>query len=108
MTNVLPEHEIPTWLIAASDQRAAKIGQTLGDMPEHMMELAAGMVIESFLTEPTAETDEELERWNRSCDNCGKLCGESEMATATITRLIQDRFRVSLTVGACRSCWDAA
>jgi len=101
----------PPWLAAKTDQKVAF-------MAEHgALDLArenGSMFIMSLLDEGEEEmTDEERERWERSCDNCGKYVPpEPERANYTAfytgyTARTVDGVQIMLAFGVCGTCKEA-
>lgn len=93
----------PGWLIEKVDQRIALIRQS------GAFEVAAEEqpLIFSFLDEGDHEmTSEELERWERTCDHCGKYVpdqGTETFYTGHVARTIEGR-QVILAFGVCGTC----
>jgi hypothetical protein len=95
----------PRWLTTAADLRIGfMLEQMGGDVPEGYP------FILTPLTEPPEHfTDEERERWERTCDNCGKFCPEdTEFYTGAIGREVTEDTRIEIMFGACPACVGAA
>lgn len=89
----------PSWLTAKVDQRLAL-------MEDHIpMESVGDALIVSMLTEPPPNaTPEQMEVWERSCDNCGKHC-PGDFYTGHVSRTLHGK-PVRITFGVCPSCKD--
>lgn len=97
-----PQDE-PPWLTAKVDQRLAlMVEKTGGKFPE-------GALVAMPLTEPDdGASQEEIERWDRSCDNCGKFIPLGELLyTGSLMRELESGQRVLINFGACATCVDA-
>lgn len=98
------------WLSAKVDQRVAL-------MVEHgALDIArenGTLFVMSLLDEGDEEmTSEELERWERTCDNCGRYIppgatpGENGFYTGYTTRTVED-VQIMLAFGVCGTCKEA-
>lgn len=94
----------PRWLATAADQRIGFMLEEMGGVPEGFP------FILTPLTEPPENfTDEQRERWERTCDNCGTYCPEdTEFYTGSIGRVVGPEARVEIMFGACAACVGAA
>jgi hypothetical protein len=95
--------EEPPWLIAQIDQRIA-------DIKTEMLDAAASAdapFVMTFLNEPDpGATAEEQDRWERSCDHCGRYCPEDgpvDFYTGHAVRTVEDR-QVLIAFGICDVC----
>ena len=89
----------PAWLLDLIDQRMALIEKDAANLP------AEAALILTPVTEPSeGATDEEYQRWDRTCDNCGKDCTRSDFFTGHAVRRLKDGRRVYLTFGVCSTC----
>lgn len=97
------EHE-PLWLTAAVDQRLALMKSMLPfrALPE------GTQIIMTPLAEPAeGATRAELERWERSCDNCKVYCEPgADFFTGVVARKFHE-IEISFTFGMCKRCKDA-
>lgn len=92
----------PAWLIAKVDQRLAQMSQAM-DTPEGRFALSLTDIVLTPLAEPPeGATPLEFERWDKTCDNCGKHCPTS-LYTGHVMRLHLGT-RVNLTFGVCPEC----
>lgn len=87
----------PAWLMAAIDQRIAKVDEALGsNIPE--------AIVMTMLTEPEGDNSE---RWERTCDNCGTFVPEgTEFFTGTVSGKLRTGMPIVITFGSCRACKD--
>jgi len=99
--------EGPSWLLPMVKARVnfmlAEMGGALPD---------GYPIILTTLTEPVEGTSQaDRERWERTCDHCGRFCGDGEdfytgsmgLEAMTGTRVQ----RVEVTFGMCPECADA-
>ncbi len=91
----------PAWLTHLIDQRVA---------PLQELDLSGHQIVLLTLTEPIeGSTPEVTERWERTCDKCGRYCpphpeGEDpQFYTGQAMRIIQDR-QVIISFGLCAVC----
>lgn len=90
----------PSWLTARADQRLALMLEKAGDNFPH------GALVTTPLTEP--EPGGDFERWDRSCDNCGKYVAEGELLwTGSVFRVTPKGSQVIINFGACADCKNA-
>jgi len=96
---MIPE---PAWLTAKVDARIAEIRKGGAfDLAESVQP-----IVMTFLDEGSPHmTDEERERWERTCDNCERYCPEGGMAfyTGHVLRMEEGR-QVILAYGVCDDC----
>lgn len=94
--------ELPPWLRAMVDQRLALMSEM---MDPDLVKDAGPSVVMTPLTEPgEGATQEELERWDRTCDRCGKDCTENHLFyTGNLTEDWQG-IQVIFTFGVCHKC----
>lgn len=96
-----PQHiKEPAWLLAKIDQRIALFTDR---MPEDLVK-PYGIVM-TPLTEPRpGATVEEMERWERTCDNCDIYVPEGQVFyTGHSSRVIHGKQAI-VTFGACARC----
>ena len=102
--------EQPTWLMAKVDQRVALMVEkgALDTARE-----AGSTFIFSFLDEGDHEmTKEELARWERTCDNCGRYIpedapeGPDGFYTGHLARTVEG-IQIMLAFGVCGTCKEA-
>jgi hypothetical protein len=92
----------PAWLLAKVDQRLTLMREKVGE-PEVFKKLGAPDLILTPLSEPLTEpTPEQLERWDRTCDNCGKYCPH-DLWTGSVSR-DWGGLQVVMTFGVCPDC----
>lgn len=98
----MTEATAPVWLVAMADARVAFMLDQMGGVP------AGYPFVLTPLTEPPLDhTEEQRERWERSCDNCGTYCPDgTDFLTGLIGRDIGDT-RIEITFGACPECAEA-
>lgn len=96
----------PAWLLAAVDQHLARIKGTVGTNLDRLTEVMP--IITTPLTEPApGASKEEMERWERVCDNCGTYVEEGVIFfTGSVQRTI-GKMPVLIFFGCCRTCKDA-
>jgi hypothetical protein len=93
----------PPWLTAKIDRRLAEI------RARGAFEVAAETqpIIMTFLDEGHPDmTDEDRQRWERTCDNCGRYCephGEMTFYTGHALRVVDGR-QVLMAYGVCDEC----
>lgn len=90
----------PAWLSAKVDQRIAfMLDKSGGWFPE-------GAVIATPLVEPEENaTKEEVDRYERTCDNCGAFVPEGTLFfTGTSSRTLASGHQVLVFFGACDQC----
>ena len=99
------EHPSPPWLIAAVDQVVARMAHQLGvpvdstDTP-----LAQYGLIMVPLKEPhEGATAKDFERWERTCDNCGKVCIDEPFWSGAYQRPAWGALLL-IGYGACKDC----
>lgn len=98
----------PAWLTAKVDQRLAFMAEQFGaaGTTDQMIEAflkAQPTVLFTPLTEPPENaTDAEFERWDRTCDNCGKHC-TGRFFTGSVVREKWDT-QVIFMFGTCETC----
>lgn len=80
-------------------------------MAEHQVELANAMkatssnIVVTFLNEPAdSATPEEREKWERTCDNCGRYCPDDEQFYSAMALRPLLNGRVEITFGSCLGC----
>lgn len=92
----------PAWLLAKVDQRLALMKEALGELGIRRLKSYTGVII-TPVSEPAEDASlAEYERWEHSCDNCGKYCPDS-MWTGTVERELSGA-RVYISFGACPTC----
>lgn len=95
-------HQEPAWLTAKVDQRLALIQTAMlaaadSTDPDFVM---------TYLDEGGQMSDEERERWERTCDNCGRYCAANDdFWTGHVLRQVEGR-QVMLAFGVCADCKD--
>lgn len=90
----------PAWLAAKIDQRVAFL-RTHGVGPE----VDADFVM-TPLTEPEGEGGAAMDRWERTCDNCGAYCPDPiPFWTGSAARDI-GTVQVIIMFGTCKGCKD--
>jgi hypothetical protein len=100
----MASHREPAWLTAMLDQRLALIKETVED-PNTAFGLM-NMVM-TPLTEPReGATQEEYERWDQTCDNCGAYV-PGELFTGHVVRFL-DAVQVIVSFGVCTPCREAS
>lgn len=62
-------------------------------------------VIMTSLTEPDADTEEATERWERTCDRCGREFPDDPFYQGTVTRLLDGK-QIIMAFGVCAECKD--
>ena len=97
-----PKVREPAWLTAAADQRIARFNEALGGA-DFFMKFD---ILQMTLTEPdeSAEGQAAFDRWDHSCDNCGKYMPKG-LVCRTIERQLEG-VKAVITVGACPLCWE--
>jgi len=116
----------PAWLIAAVDQRLALMEEAIGETVAEGIEMfhaltgyrpgedvdvvskvMAGDIMMTPLTEPReGASKEELDRWERSCDNCGTWCPDGQLFfTGQMVRDFHGS-QVIIIFGMCPLCKD--
>lgn len=91
----------PSWLTAALDQRLAQMDTATGGA----LPLMQFDMVLMPLTEPEEDaTPAERERWEFTCDNCGKYA-PSTMLSGDIT-VVHRGMTMAITLGACPECWE--
>ena len=94
--------EGPAWLSAAVDQRIAFMKHMMGgSLPQGQQ------IIMTTLTEPSAgenATKADFERWERTCDHCGRYCRPLEDFYTGHSDETVDGQRVMITFGCCPEC----
>ena len=97
-----PEEYSPTWLVEKVEQRIDLI--TSQGALAFAKESGAPFIM-TFLDEGDPEmTDEERERWERTCDNCGRYVpDEGEFYTGHIARIVED-VQIMIAFGVCGIC----
>ena len=90
----------PPWLAAKIDQRMALLEQAVGNKT-----LDVSLVM-TPLTEPReGASDAEHQRWDRSCDNCGRYCPPAaDFYTGHVVRFLSNGTRVYISFGVCINC----
>jgi hypothetical protein len=93
--------EEPAWLTAKVDQRLAFMLQEMGGKLPNIGQ----NVVLTLLTEyGEGATQEEKDRWERTCDNCGLFCpGATTFYTGQVARYHMGK-RVEFTFGSCPKC----
>ena len=93
------ERSEPAWLSAKVDQRIAfMLEKTGGNFPPEA-------ILATPLTEP--EDGQDFDKWDRSCDNCGRYVPEGEpFHSGTCVRFIEAGNRALISFGACDTCWE--
>jgi hypothetical protein len=92
----------PAWLLAKVDQRLALMKDKL-DSPEGRLALSVMDVVLTPLVEPPeGSTKEQFERWDRTCDNCGKYC-PTTLFTGHVIRQFMGT-KVNMMFGVCPEC----
>jgi hypothetical protein len=91
----------PAWLRLALDIRLAAILAVAGGVGPFR---EFGFVM-TTLTEPDEEaSDEERERWERTCDHCGRyFSDEEEFYTGHASRIVED-VQILIAFGVCPEC----
>jgi hypothetical protein len=92
----------PPWLVAKVDQRITLMVES-GAI--NMARESGSLLIMSFLDEGDEHmTEEERERWERTCDNCGKYVPDlGEFYTGHCVRTVED-VQIILAFGICGTC----
>lgn len=90
----------PAWLRAQLDQLLAHLADAMPPGP-----IAADIVMVMLSEPPEGSSQAEIERWERSCDNCGHWCapGEDLMMGMSMEQL-PNGIPVQVSFGACRQC----
>lgn len=91
----------PVWLSVRVDQRIAfMLERTGGEFPP-------GALIATLLTEPPeGASKEEIDRWDRTCDNCGKYVPKGQtLYTGSCDRTLPSGHQVIINFGACSECF---
>lgn len=93
----------PTWLMAALDQRLAKLEDCL---PSEVVGLLGFDVVTLHLTEfEEGATDDDIKKWDETCDNCGKhVPGQLYSGRAEYVR---NGTPVIIFFGCCVTCREA-
>lgn len=96
----LKQHEWPTWLVAMVDQRVAFMREQMGpagwEMAKHLD------VLMTPLTEPVEDaTPAQHQRWDHSCDKCGKYCPDEGRLHYAYVEYKLDGVKVIIFFGAC-------
>lgn len=101
MSDLRPE---PTWLVSKIDQRLALMEEHMGNAAD-----VPAQVVMTPLTEPGEDaTKEDFERWERTCDNCGRYCPpDSEFYTGHSVRM-RGEVQVIFMFGVCPDCKELA
>lgn len=86
---------LPAWLTSLVDQRMALIDQAIAVSP-------APLIVTPLQEPPEGATDQEYERWDRSCDCCGKDCLHENFYTGQVMRTAQCGAQVIITYGVCQ------
>jgi hypothetical protein len=99
----MPPEPEPVWL-------TTKIERRLDVIRDGMMAAArntGAQFVMTYLDEPDpGATDAERDRWERTCDNCGRYCppdGEWDFWTGHVVREIDGR-QVMIAFGVCAVC----
>ncbi len=104
MTVPQPLTKEPPWLTAMADQRLAQFNAAVPKLV--VGDLAGAEVVMFTLTDPSADTERAVDRWNNSCDNCGEHCPDT-LLTGHVGRAYQGK-DVVITFGACPDCAGVA
>lgn len=90
----------PSWITQKVDQHIARVRDTLGGQTEY------GVVL-TTLTEPPEDADQAtIDRWERSCDNCGAHCPDgTPFYTVQVSEMV-DGTQMIVAFGACETCKD--
>jgi hypothetical protein len=92
----------PAWLTAAIDQRLALMVEVMGPSTFPLAKNYGVML--TPLTEPEEDaTQAEMDRWDRTCDNCGKDCTGLEFFAGSAMRSAFGT-NVCFTFGVCAEC----
>lgn len=99
---------LPPWLSAKVDQRLALMMESTGG-PEAFRQFFGNHkgVIFTPLTEPDIDaTKEQMEVWDRACDNCGRYCPPgTDFYTGHVTAKHQG-LTILMGFGACPECQE--
>lgn len=92
----------PTWLTAKIDQHMARL-----DASNFNPKDAQGAIVTMLLTEPPDGADKaQIDRWERSCDNCGTYCEPGSSFYTGHTFRDWHGIQVIINFGTCPTCKD--
>ena len=90
----------PAWLVAMIDQRLALMEDHIGNTAD-----VPANVVMTPLSEPEHEMgSEEFERWDRTCDHCGRYCPEPEQFYTGHSVRVRGQVQVIFNFGVCPTC----
>jgi hypothetical protein len=96
----MAEQQLAPWLTARVDQRLALVRQAVGAAPA----AERPTIVMTPLTEPPEGGDDATyQRWDRSCDSCGKWCPIGDFYTGHVMRTVGE-VQVFITFGVCPEC----
>jgi hypothetical protein len=96
---------MPLWLVAAADQRLAKITESVKKLSQVEQEALADICLMAMLTDPAGEDDVSWRDWDHTCDHCG-VVDAPDFEVRHISMMMDGPMnKVALTVGACGKCW---
>jgi len=100
----MASHPEPPWLTAKVDQLLARVTETVVDPA---LVFGSMNLVMMQLTEPReGATQEEIDRWDQTCDCCGAYV-PNELFTGTVTRYL-DTVQVIIGFGVCASCREVS
>ncbi len=86
---------LPAWLTAAVDQRVALLTESGA-----LSALQEAKLVVTTLKDPPEDTKEALDKWERTCDCCGKDCRNEDFYTSHVSKDV-GLFQVVITYGVC-------
>lgn len=89
----------PAWLTAAVDQKLAYLEEKL---PEGMWDLGQDLIL-CPLKEPPSDDPEDVDLWERQCDNCGRDCRGFDFYTGHVQMEVRGT-KLVFMYGACSLC----
>ena len=93
----------PPWLTAKVDQLLARLEEMAGGM----WIFTPMEIVMMQLTEPDQfATEEEIEKWDQTCDNCGAHV-PGELFTGNVTRTVQNT-KFLIAFGVCARCREVS
>lgn len=91
----------PAWFINLIDQRLALIEHALGGRTS-----GYAIIVNPLTEPPESATPEEREKWERTCDRCGKYTPPHVLKFHSGTRMteLRDGTQVVIMFGFCSDC----
>lgn len=92
----------PPWLLAKIDQLVARMKES-GASKEYFDTIGIEVVLVMLTEPPEGATDDEVARWEASCDNCGRW-SPRDLMSGSATRHAFGR-RLLIGFGVCPVCF---